>query len=396
LRHEPVVYGEENKRRDAASTLQGRRAVPALDQQAGRAVPALSNESTQVWQKESFDHIVRSPDSLEKFRDYIRSHKTDELSSLVISEDLRRDAAATMVHEACAPFDSPELRDALVKAKQDAEQVIDTTTIDTVIETGFDAVAKEKAQNILNSFRDYIEQHQAEITALQILYSRPYKQRLTETMVKEFEQKLRDSFGPMPVATLWRACEQVSAFKQQSGSNKSGSGVSPLKSRDGSSTLQQGGSGVSPLEKPRQRRDAVATFADLVALVRFALEQQPVLKPFSETVYERFDAWLKAKQSGSGVSPLKSRDGSSTLEQPKQSGSGVSPLKSRDGSSTFTSDQLAWLYLIRDHIATSLSIEPEDLDLSPFNQQGGLGKAHQLFGDQLPKLLEELNEALVA
>ena len=374
LRHEPVVYGEENKRRDAASTLQGRRAVPALDQQGGRAVSALSNESTQVWQKESFDHIVRSPDSLEKFRDYIRSHKTDELSSLVISEDLRRDAAATMVHEACAPFDSPELRDALVKAKQDAEQVIDTTTIDTVIETGFDAVAKEKAQKILNSFRDYIEQHQAEITALQILYSRPYKQRLTETMVKEFEQKLRDSFGPMPVATLWRACEQVSAFKQQSGSNKSGSGVSPLKSRDGSSTLQQGGSGVSPLEKPRQRRDAVATFADLVALVRFALEQQPVLKPFSETVYERFDAWLKAKQSGSGVSPL----------------------KSRDGSSTFTSDQLAWLYLIRDHIATSLSIEPEDLDLSPFNQQGGLGKAHQLFGDQLPKLLEELNEALVA
>ena len=75
-----------------------------------------------------------------------------------------------------------------------------------------------------------------------------------------------------------------------------------------------------------------------------------------------------------------SRDGSATLQQ---SGSGVSPLKSRDGSSTFfTPDQLAWLNLIRDHIATSLSIEPKDLDLSPFNQQGGLGKAHQLFGDQ--------------
>ena len=33
---------------------------------------------------------------------------------------------------------------------------------------------------------------------------------------------------------------------------------------------------------------------------------------------------------------------------------------------------------------------------SPFIGQGGLGKAHQLFGDQLPKLLEELNEALAA
>ena len=59
-------------------------------------------------------------------------------------------------------------------------------------------------------------------------------------------------------------------------------------------------------------------------------------------------------------------------------------------------EQLAWLNLIRDHIATAISIEPDDLELSPFNQRGGLGKAHQLFGDQLPKLLDELNEVLAA
>ncbi len=40
--------------------------------------------------------------------------------------------------------------------------------------------------------------------------------------------------------------------------------------------------------------------------------------------------------------------------------------------------------------------EPEDLELSPINQLGGLGKAHQLFGEQLPKLLEELNNPLAA
>lgn len=66
------------------------------------------------------------------------------------------------------------------------------------------------------------------------------------------------------------------------------------------------------------------------------------------------------------------------------------------GSLSFTPDQLAWLSLIRDHIATSLSIEPEDLELSPFNQRGGLGKAHQLFGEQLPELLDELNAVLAA
>ena len=47
-------------------------------------------------------------------------------------------------------------------------------------------------------------------------------------------------------------------------------------------------------------------------------------------------------------------------------------------------------------IATSLSIEPNNLGISPFNQRGGLGKAHQIFGDQLPKLLDELNEVLAA
>ena len=63
---------------------------------------------------------------------------------------------------------------------------------------------------------------------------------------------------------------------------------------------------------------------------------------------------------------------------------------------TFTADQLAWLNLIRDHIATSLSIDAEDFEFAPFNQRGGLGKAHQLFGEQLPKLLDELNEVLAA
>ncbi len=66
------------------------------------------------------------------------------------------------------------------------------------------------------------------------------------------------------------------------------------------------------------------------------------------------------------------------------------------GHQLFTPEQLAWLNLIRDHIATSLSIEPEDFDYAPFSQQGGLGKAHQLFGEQLPKLLEELNITLAA
>jgi type I restriction enzyme R subunit len=42
--------------------------------ESGRAVPALIPDSHTIWQKESFDHIVRTPASMEKFRHYIRNH----------------------------------------------------------------------------------------------------------------------------------------------------------------------------------------------------------------------------------------------------------------------------------------------------------------------------------
>lgn len=114
-------------------------------------------------------------------------------------------AQQELIAAACSPFDSPQLRDLLARSKHEAEQIIDTVTIDTVISQGFDAAAKEKATNLLKSFRDYIEQHRAEITALQILYSRPFKQRLTEPMLKELEKKLRDNHAAWTEDNLWNA-----------------------------------------------------------------------------------------------------------------------------------------------------------------------------------------------
>ncbi|MSQ47619.1 MAG: DEAD/DEAH box helicase [Deltaproteobacteria bacterium] len=236
-----------------------------------------------------------------------------------------------LADEACAPFDTPALRDALAKAKQGAEQTIDTVTIDTVLSQGFDATAKAKAAGLVEAFRDYLAQHQTEIDALQILYNRPHKQRLTEPMLKELEKKLRDNHAAWTEDRLWDAFAVTAPGKVKG-------------------------------------RSQVGRFADLVALVRFALEQQPVLAPFADSVSERFTQWLMDRAKAD----------------------------SEAGRQPFTPEQLAWLNLIRDHIATSLSIELEDLEFSPFNQRGGLGKAHQLFGARLPALLDELNEALAA
>jgi len=227
---------------------------------------------------------------------------------------------------ACAPFDKPALRDTLENLKRETEQAIDIFTLDEVESQGLDAAARERAAGLVQSFRDYLTAHQAEIDALQILYNRPYRQRLTEAMLKELEKKLRETNATWTEDRLWDAFAVIT----------------PANVRG---------------------RSKLARFADLVPLVRFALEQQPVLAPFADSVQERYERWLKRKDAN-GV--------------------------------MFTSEQKAWLGLIRDHIATSLSIDREDFDYAPFSHRGGLGKAHQLFGEELPRLLDELNEALAA
>ena len=49
-----------------------------------------------------------------------------------------------------------------------------------------------------------------------------------------------------------------------------------------------------------------------------------------------------------------------------------------------------------EHIASNLGIEAEDFGYAPFDQRGGLGKVHQLFGAELPTVLSSLNDTLAA
>ena len=48
------------------------------------------------------------------------------------------------------------------------------------------------------------------------------------------------------------------------------------------------------------------------------------------------------------------------------------------------------LRLIKDHIASSLRILPEDLALRPFDRKGGLFGFCEAFGEQYKEILEEM------
>jgi len=65
------------------------------------------------------------------------------------------------------------------------------------------------------------------------------------------------------------------------------------------------------------------------------------------------------------------------------------------GHGQFTEEQTAWLRMVRDHIATSMSITADDLDYTPFDAKGGRGKFYQLFGNEYESFLDEMNYALL-
>ena len=77
------------------------------------------------------------------------------------------------------------------------------------------------------------------------------------------------------------------------------------------------------------------------------------------------------------------------------SASGI-PNPDFGASPRFTDEQRWWLEKMAEHIASNLGLEAEDFELPPFNQRGGLGKVHQLFGAGLPKVIEALNRECAA
>ena len=102
---------------------------------------------------------------------------------------------------------------------------------------------------------------------------------------------------------------------------------------------------------------------DIVSLIRFELGYTQELDLYAAEVNLKFRDWM---------------------------------MKKNAGNIHFTEEQTQWLRLIRDHIAVSLSVTKDDLDLDPFGEQGGLGRFYQLFGNKYEDILEEVNEALAA
>jgi type I restriction enzyme R subunit len=265
---------------------------------------------------EAFD-----PDKIIQKAKTIHSAKEDE----EIPEEILKKANEELAKEASSVFDDAKFRDYIENVRKKHEQIIDTLNLDVITGAGWSKQVKEKAEETIKSFKEFLQANKDEIIAIEIFYSQPYRRReLTFKMIKELCDVLKTTkpaIAPLPV---WRAYELIENVN-----------------------------GTQPKDE----------LTALVALVRHALDIDPELINYEQTVNKNFQTWVFKKQAGA--------------------------LK-------FTKEQMDWLRMIKDHIASSVHVERDDFDNTPFAELGGLAKAHMLFGNELDEIINELNEALAA
>ena len=156
------------------------------------------------------------------------------------------------------------LRQLVLAINERSAITYDEYNLDVLREAGFNDDATALARSLVTSFEAYIQEHKDEITALRILYERPYGQRhLTYEAIKELAESLHQPPRTWTTEQLWRAYAQV--------------------------------------ERDRVRGvGAERVLTDLVSLVRHALySDEAPLAPYPELVAQRYADWL-AQQEAAG------------------------------------------------------------------------------------------------
>ncbi|HEY6141514.1 MAG TPA: type I restriction-modification enzyme R subunit C-terminal domain-containing protein [Thermoanaerobaculia bacterium] len=182
------------------------------------------------------------------------------VSALVTAADPDARAAVKnlddFVAEAVRPL-TPAFRQQLLDLKRSKEQIIDTVSADEVLDAGFSTAAKERAESLVKSFEQYIEEHKDEITALQVLYSKPHGRRLTYEDIKALAETIEAPPRQWTPERLWQAYETMFAS--------------------------------------RVRGAPARVLTNLVSLVRFAMTHDELV-PFPDIVDQRFDAWVAQQE----------------------------------------------------------------------------------------------------
>jgi type I restriction enzyme R subunit len=197
-----------------------------------------------------------NPDTLENLRLKVEQENPDtapiekEEKLNLLTRDLQNQAASTF---------NGELNEYIENVRKTHEQIIDLVNPDKVTAVGWEKDNKEKAQEVVKTFADWITQHKDEIMALQIFYGQPYRRRdLTFKMIKELVDTVVADKPALAPLNVWRAYELLESVSGQ------------------------------------PKNELVA----LVSLIRKVTGIDATLTSYDKTVDKNFQNWVFKKQAG--------------------------------------------------------------------------------------------------
>ncbi len=190
----------------------------------------------------------------------------DTLASVVENAPLdkngKRDTKKAMsdfIEQIVSPIASnPQLRQRLIEIRASHDLIFDEGSKDELLDAR-GVVDTSKAKSLVESWIKYVEDNRNEITAIQMLYSKPKNVGITYKEIKELAERIRRPHPTWTVDVLWNA--------------------------------------YLALEPTKVRKSAVHTTTDLVSLVRFTLGQMSELVPYAQLVEERYAGWLLQQEN---------------------------------------------------------------------------------------------------
>lgn len=191
----------------------------------------------------------------------VRIADPDTLASVIENAPVdargNRNVQAAMqefIQELVKPLASnPKLRQRILEIRESHNLLIDEVSKDILIGAG-GVVDTSKAKSLVESWLQYLEENRDEITAIQMLYSKPKNVSITFKEIRELAERIQRPHPTWTIDVLWNA--------------------------------------YLALEPTKVRKSAVHTTTDLVSLVRFSLGQVSELVPYAQMVEERYQAWL--------------------------------------------------------------------------------------------------------
>ena len=197
-----------------------------------------------------------NPDTLEDLRLKVE-HENPDVAPIEKEEKVKTLTAA-LQNQAASTFNG-ELNEYIENVRKAHEQIIDLVNPDKVRAVGWEKDNKDKAQELLKTFADWITQHKDEITALQIFYGQPYRRReLTFKMIKELVDTIVADKPTLAPLGVWRAYELLESVSGQ------------------------------------PKNELVA----LVSLIRKVAGIDTTLTSYDKTVDKNFQNWVFKKQAG--------------------------------------------------------------------------------------------------